>query len=119
MLRKPSVKTLSAVFSDPKKARAVFEMSRAQLLETEAGASRDKECHHAPKTYDLRMHALNACDSGLHGVESVQSVGCQHADYLNTGDTYAPTVIYWRGKYRVQSLGDFIEIMQRQGVQFN
>lgn len=70
MLRKPSAKTLAAVFSDPKKARAIFDMNRTQLLETEAG------------------------------------------------ETYAPTVIYWRGQYRVQSVGDFIETMQRQGVRF-
>lgn len=119
MFQKPSIKTLSKVFSDPKKARAIFEMSRTQLLETTAGDARDKECYHAPKTYDLRLHVLNACDSGLHGVEAVQSAGGEYADYLNTGDTYAPTVIYWRGRYRVQSLGDFVETMQRQGVQFN
>lgn len=118
MFQKPSIKTLSAVFSDPKKARAIFEMSRSQLLETEAGNARDKECYHAPKTYDLRLHVLNACDNGLFGVEAVQSVSGEYADYLNAGDTYTPTVIYWRGRYRVQSIGDFVETMQRQGVQF-
>lgn len=119
MLRKPSTKTLSAVFDDPKKARAVFEMNRAQLLETEAGAARYKECHHPPKTYDLRLHVLDALDSGLFGLESVQSTGGEYAEYLNAGDTYTPTVIYWRGAYRVQSIGDFVETMERQGVRFN
>ena len=119
MFQKPSIKTLSAVFSDPKKARAIFEMSRAQLLETEAGNTRYNECYNPPKTYDLRLHVLDALDSGLYGVEAVESTGGEYADYLNTGDSYAPTIIYWRGRYRVQSLGDFIETMQRQGVQFN
>lgn len=119
MLRKLSVKTLSAVFSDPKKARAVFEMSRAQLLETEAGAARYKACHHPPKTYDLRMHVLDSLESGLHGLESMQSTGGEYADHLNAGDPYTPTVIYWRGSYRVQSVGDFMETTERQGVQFN
>lgn len=119
MLRKPSAKTLSAVFSDPKKARAVFDMNRTQLLETEAGAARDKQCYNVPKTYDLRLHVLNALESGLYGLESVQSTGGEYAEYLNAGDTYTPTVIYCRGQYRVQSIGDFIETMQRQGVQFN
>lgn len=118
MLRKPSTKTLSAVFSDPKKARAVFEMNRAQLLETEAGAARYKACHRPPKTYDIRLHVLDSLDSGLFGLESMQSTGGEYADFLNAGDSYAATVIYWRGAYRVQSVGDFVETMARQGVQF-
>lgn len=114
-MRIPSVKTLALVFDDAKQARKIFEMNRAQLLETEAGAARHKKCYHAPETYDIRLHVLNALDSGLHGVESIKSAGGEFADYLNTGDMYAPTVIYWRGRYRVQSVGDFIE---RQGVKF-
>ena len=30
----------------------------------------------------------------------------------------ARAVIYWRGAYRVQSLGDFVETMERQWVHF-
>lgn len=118
-MRLPSIKTLSSVFTDPKKARSIFEMSRTELKETDAGRVRMGECFNPPKTYDLRMHALNALDSGLHGVEAMESTAGEYADYLNTGDTYAPTVIYWCGAYRVQSVGDFIEIMQRQSVHFN
>ena len=114
--RKPSIKTLSAVFSDPAAARAVFEMSRAELLAHPAGADRDRECSRAPETWDLRMHVLNSLDSGLYGIESIETAARdngysanEYAEYLNTGDSYAPTVIYWRGNYRVQSIGDFIE----------
>ena len=117
-MRIPSVKTLSLVFDDAKKARTIFEMKRTQLLETEAGAARYKACYHAPKTYDIRLHVLNALDDGMHGVESMQSVNDEYADYLNTGDTYAPTIIYWRGNYRVQSIGDFIETLERQHIYF-
>ena len=65
----------------------------------------------------LRMHCLNACDPGLFGIEGIQA-GDEWATYLNTGDSYAPTIIFWRGNYRVQSLGDFIETMERQSVHF-
>lgn len=117
-MRLPSVKTLSEVFNDAKQARKIMEMPRAELSTTDAGARRLRECFHPPKTYDLRLHVLNSIEFGLHGVESIESTGGEYADYLNTGDTYAPTLIYWRGKYRVQSIGDFVETMERQGVRF-
>lgn len=117
--RLPSIKTLSTVFDNAKRAREILEMTRAQLMELEACIKRDAECLNSPKTYDLRMTALNALDSGLFGMESVSSTKDEYADYLNTGDTYAPTLIRFRGNYRVQSLGDFIEAAQRQGIQFN
>ena len=93
-------------------------MTRSELLETPAGKARDLECYNPPKTYDLRLTALNAIEPGLHGCEAVESSNGEFADYLNSGDSYNPTVIYWKGNYRVQSLGDFIETMERQGVSF-
>ena len=63
------------------------------------------------------MSQYKACQIvGVEGVEEAKTG--LYADYLNTGDTYAPTVIYWRGAYRVQSLGDFVEIQERQGYRF-
>lgn len=115
----PSIKTLSAVFENPAEAKRILRMTRAQLIDLPAGSARVAECWHAPKTWDVRMHCLNASDPGLYGLESCESVGGEHAEYLNTGDTYAPTLIYWRGFYRVQSLGDFVETMALQSVRFN
>jgi len=118
MKRLPSIKTLSAVFSDPKHARNILEMVRAELLALPAGAAREKQCYHSPKTYDIRMYCLDAIEPGLHGLESMKSTGGEYADFLNAGDSYVPTLIYWRGMYRVQSVGDFVETMARQSVQF-
>lgn len=113
----PSVTTLAQVFDSPKRAREILEMKRAELEATEAGASRVRECYNPPGTEDVRMHVLNACDGGLHGVEAIRlHDGCDYADYLNTGDTYAPTLILYNGRYRVQSVGDFVEALQRRGV---
>lgn len=117
-MKTPSIKTLSAVFTDVKQAKKILQMTRNELLQTEAGKARDLECYNPPKTYDLRMTVLNAIEQGLHGVESVESNNGEYADYLNSGDSYKATLIYWKGTYRVQSLGDFIETMQRQGVKF-
>ena len=125
-MRTPSTQTLARVFSNPTEAKRIFRMGRAQLLETAAGAARERECMHAPKTWDLRMHVLDSIEPGLCGLESLagaredsRGIGSEeYAEYLNAGDSYADTVIYWRGNYRVQSVGDFIETMERQGVKF-
>ncbi|WP_144267084.1 hypothetical protein [Comamonas thiooxydans] len=117
--RLPSLKTLSSVFDDAQRARAILEMTRTQLLEIAACQKRDAECFHPPKTHELRMTALNALESGFFGVESVRSTNDEYADYLNTGDTYAATLIRFRGNYRVQSLGDFVERGKSQGIRFH
>ena len=116
-MRKPSIKTLSAICENPKAMRDVFEMSREQLMETEAGKARCTECYHAPKTYDLRLHVLNKTGV-FHGFDTMRATSGAYADYINSGDIYTPTIIYWNGTYRVQSVGDFVETMERQGVNF-
>lgn len=115
-MRKPSIKSLSQVFSDPKAARTILDMSPSEIARHPVGAARIKECRHYPARVDVRLHILNSIESGLCGVEIMETVSGSDglsADecvyYLNTGDTYAPTIIYWRGAYRVQSLGDFVE----------
>lgn len=117
-MKLPSIEKLAEVFEDPGKARAILAMTRGQLEKTEAGASRVAECYHAPDDDDLRLHCLNALERGLHGPEAMVSSKGEIADYLNAGDSYAATVIYWRGRYRVQSIGDFVEVMERQKVTF-
>ena len=120
MKRLPSVKSLRAVFADrPLRARTVLEMSRAELIAHPAGAARIAECYRAPTTRDLRMTVLNSLDTGLYGVEGFdvsRRDGTQATVwYLNTGDTYTTTIVYWAGAYRVESWGDRVEILERQG----
>ena len=118
-MKLPSIKTLSAVFTDAKQARKILEMTRADLAELPAGKARIAGCYNPSKTYDVRMHCLNAIGPGLFGVEAIESSDGLYADYLNTGDVYAPTLIYWSGRYRVQSVGGFVEALERQGIKFN
>lgn len=114
----PSIKTLEQAFPDnAREARAVLKMCRDQLEAHPVGAERVKQCYHAPMNWDLRMHILNSIGE-FHGVESLEGTRGEWAEYLNAGDTYACTVIYWRGRYRVQSLGDFIETQERKGKRF-
>ena len=115
-MRTPSIRTLSEVFDDPKAAKKVLRMTRAQMLATAAGRARGRQCYNSPSTADICMHVLDSLDPGLFGVESIEMVNGEYADYLNTGDSYAGTVILWRGNYRVQSVGDFVETMERNGL---
>ena len=120
MTRLPSIKTLRAVFQDrAHEARRILEMRRDQLEAHPVGAARVAECHHAPQTRDLRMTVLDSLDSGLHGVEAFdlgRRDGTQATlYYLNAGDTYTTTIVYWGGAYRVESWGDRLEILERQG----
>lgn len=117
-MRTPSIKTLSMVFENPKLAKSILMMRQADLRVHPVGAARIAECYSMPKWCDIRMTILNSIDAGLYGVESCETNSGEYADYLNTGDSYAPTVIFWRGNYRVQPLGDFIETMERQSVKF-
>lgn len=114
----PSIKTLELAFADnAKDARRVLEMTREEMENHPIGAARVRECYHTPQNYDVRLSILNVL-GGFHGIEALEGTRGEWAPYLNAGDCYAPTVIYWRGRYRVQSLGDFVETMERQGVKF-
>jgi hypothetical protein len=108
--RLPSVKTLQEVFGgNAKAARKILEMTFAELADTLHGAARIAECYHTPATSDIRMHVLDSL-GGSFGVEAFETKKgwCK---YLNTGDTYALTLVYFQGKYQVASWGDIAERM--------
>lgn len=108
-MRLPSVKTLSSVFGDKARdARAILEMNRAQLEALPAGAARARECYHPPATYDLRLTCLDALGES-YGIEYFETPRGEAVHYLNAGDTYAPTLVRFRGTYRVASWGDLAE----------
>jgi|GEM_PF-3888976 len=116
-MRYPSIATLSNVFKEPEEARKVFEMTRCQLKTTEAGRQLVRNCFTPPSDVYLLMTVLNALESGLQGVESLLSEQGVCV-YLNTGDSYAATVIFWQRFYRVQCLADFIFTQERRGIRF-
>jgi len=102
------VKTLREVFGENAKlARRILEMSRRELEELPAGAARVRECYNPPATSDLRLTCLDAL-AGTHGVESFETRK-GWCEYLNNGDTYAATLVRYRGRYRVTSWGDIAE----------
>lgn len=103
----PAVKTLRHVFGDnAKRAREVLEMDRCQLdaLPTPAMLA---HTYNPPATSHLRLCILDGL-AGTHGVESFETK-YGWCDYLNTGDSYAPTLVWFRGRYQVASWGDIAE----------
>jgi hypothetical protein len=109
MRRIPSIKTLTPVFGGKSsEARKILGMTRSELEALPAGAARVAECYHPPKTYDLRLTCLDALGETC-GVEAFQLRDGSYCDYLNTGDTYTPTLLRFRGNYRVACWGDIAE----------
>ena len=108
----PSVKKLREIFGDnAAAAKQILQMTRAQLLQLPAGAARERECYHPPRTWDIRMECLNEI-GGFYGVEGIDATFRGKRvwmEYLNAGDTYAPTLVRFNGRYRVSSWGDIVE----------
>lgn len=80
-------------------------------------------CHNTPCEKHVKLEAVNEILE-LHGVETVHAEddgmfgqGSVAFEYLNAGDTYATTIIR-RGKdnYRLTTMGDEIERLERKGV---
>jgi len=116
MRRLPSVKTLDQAFPGKgQELRKVLEMTKAQLMQHPAGEARCRGCYHLPACYDIRLHVLDAV-AETYGVEYIASERDSFRefyglDYLNTGDSYALTIVRSRetGNYRVCSWGDIVE----------
>lgn len=127
MSRFPSVRTLEELFKDnAKEARKIID-TRAfssngtlskRLWKYKSVQNRVNECWRMPSWLDLKMTALNELGE-FSGTEAMQHVdGEEYAEYLNAGDSYVATLIFWRGHWRVQSIGDFVEVMGRRSIRF-
>jgi hypothetical protein len=120
----PSVKTLSAVFGDnAKTARKVLEMTYDEIVRFRIDRliiTNDLEgkCYHRPTLMELILDTLNAL-ADTHGIEHIDMCRkdgtSQYLTYLNTGDMYTPTIVFWNGMYRVADVGTKVEVLERQG----
>ena len=113
----PSIKTLNRAFPGKGKALRRLLESAAAVREHPAAVARVAECYHPPGLSDLRLHALNAV-AETYGVECVwradgsrdTMTGRPALEYLNTGDSYAPTICRLdTGRYIVADIGYLIE----------
>ena len=71
-----------------------------------------------PLARELQLHAIDLVLDN-YGIESIRGPeGAFVADYSNTGDTYATTVL-WDNldcRWRITSYGDHIEALERKGI---
>jgi hypothetical protein len=98
----PSVKTIQTKLSlDEENAKRIRGlMDKTISPETsEAVQAWLRQCWNRPSDTELIMCAINDA-LGTHGVEAIQGEWIDHyhqniqATYCNTGDSYAPTVLY-------------------------
>ena len=112
----PSIKKLDQVA--PGKGRILRQLliSEDAVLNHPAAQALEQQCYGKPSLVQLRMEALNA-EAEMYGVECVRfKDGSLAFEYLNTGDSYYPTIIRWSdGRYRVSSWGDIVE---RSGAKY-
>lgn len=66
-----------------------------------------RQCYNCPSLHELTMSALDEVVE-TYGVESITTSGGV-LEYLNAGDTYAVTLLFWRGLLRVGCYGDIVE----------
>jgi len=67
-----------------------------------------KSCYNEPTFQEKVMSAIDEVLE-THGVEGFTINEKEVVEYCNTGDTYALTVVFFRGKLRATSYGDIIE----------
>lgn len=79
------------------------------------------QCYNLPRKSEIKLAALDELLGGC-GVEVISDerfyVDSYHgnivASYVNTGDTYSPTILldHLSGRYRLTSWGDFYESLE-------
>jgi len=76
-----------------------------------------RRCYHPPSLVEQQMSAGNALIGG-HGVEAILtegSFGNVLMTYVNTGDTYAPTLVHdFEQGFIVTSWGDWVEAYEAE-----
>ncbi len=108
----PSIRTLEEAFPGMGRTLRTLLESPAAVRAHPAAVSLADACYHAPGLARMRLAALNA-ELGFHGVEYARpgrGSRSQGFEYLNTGYTYAPTIVRFSdGRYRVSDIGSIIE----------
>jgi len=118
MTRAPSVKRIVEFLNESKDTailiRAVIQ-GKLNPLEIKEVAAWVNRCYHMPSKGELKMEAINALMHGAYGVEATSDPNASSTSpplltYVNTGDTYSPTIVRLRGgKYILSTWGDQVE----------
>ncbi len=119
----PAAKIAAAMNCDMETAKIARALMRGEILIRDNPAfPKTNEwaasCYNYPRRIDLILSALNEL-LGTFGVEAFNSRESRMlaiAEYLNTGDTYTPTIIFRHdsGSFRISSWGDFFEANEKR-----
>ena len=116
----PSIKKLSLIKdADTVLARKVLECRdytdlaklRLDFYEFNSVDQWISKCYNPPSFHTVKMAMLDKA-LGTFGVEYIakgHNVKSPAIEYCNAGDTYATTVLYVNGNYRVGCWGDIVE----------
>ena len=112
-MRSPSINKLLQVFPDrakAKEAKRILGMDNTghRLKKYASVEAHRRACYNPPDCSYIKLLALNEL-AEAHGVEYFKSVKGEYAEYINMGESYAATILLWRGHFRVTSFGDFVE----------
>lgn len=78
-----------------------------------------RSCYNEPSYHAKKMYALNVVLQ-MHGVEEIiDSNGYRLCEYLNSGDTYTTTLLFYNGKYHIGDWGSLLEFAERRGRHFD
>lgn len=121
----PSVKTLKAITSYPRELRLLLEAENTSQLyawldsdkpfgrSSQFGRFRDitSQFHNSPSFHHLKMLMANElCEThGIGYIPAGHNSKSPAIEYLNTGDTYAATLLWVKGRYCVGCWGDIVE----------
>ena len=115
-MRLPSIKSLKEIAGDrAKELRSILEISKRSDLEAVLDrypVTRDwyNKCYH-PMPLHVAKLSIASEITECHGVEYAEGIGRSRSfDYVNTGDSYAPTLIrFVDATYRVAAWGNIVE----------
>lgn len=113
----PSIKTIQGIKdvtrADAVKIRAILHLKTVDAVTelSDSALAYVRQCCHTPP---LQLVKLTAVDAILrtHGVEGIPAGHGRRSpaiDYCNAGDSYAVTVLWSGGRYRVACWGDIVE----------
>jgi len=113
----PSVERIATYLSIPEENAAVVRGLLKGTISTRAIKGAGYTMY--DKFHDRKMKALNHVIDG-YGVEAVGDFNSYppvcYFEYVNTGDTYNPTIVYCNGFYSLTTFGDKVESLERRGV---
>lgn len=114
--RVPSLATLRRVYDDEtaRRLRRILDGREDPCTVDQTDAWR-RSCYHPPSRRELIRHACDVIAGG-YGLEAIRDRdGDCVAEYVNTGDTYAATLMFPRGRSPyVSDVGTFVETYERR-----